>query len=331
MAMSSRAVVRFRLRAGNRRSAFTLVELLVVIAIIGVLVGLLLPAVQAAREAGRRAQCQNNLKQLGLAAQSHLSAQGHLPTGGWGHLWVGDADRGYNANQPGGWVYNILPYVEQTNLHDINKGAANKVTANANLMVPLPFMNCPTRRMAKLFTNSKKSAFKNAPTNLQRLPRNDYAANAGTGTSVPHRAGPDTLAGFAANDPAPVQEGLIYERSTVKQAQIKDGMSNTMLLGEKYIDFQNYETGNNDGDNECLFTGNNNDINRVFGATTSTMLRQDDRTNTFSDNFGSAHSGGAFFVRCDGSTVTVSYSVDPNVYILLGRRADGQVIDTSKL
>ena len=90
---------------------FTLVELLVVIAIIGILVALLLPAVQAAREAARKAQCMNNLKQMALGAQQHESAQGFFPTGGWGCSWTGDPDRGFTKKQPGGWIYNILPYI----------------------------------------------------------------------------------------------------------------------------------------------------------------------------------------------------------------------------
>src|SRR5262245_56637338 len=104
------------------RPAFTLVELLVVIAIIGVLVALLLPAVQAAREAARRMQCQNNLKQFGLAFQNHHDQIKHLPTDGWGFNYVGDPDMGFGTEQPGGWTFNILPYCEQKTVYDIAAG-----------------------------------------------------------------------------------------------------------------------------------------------------------------------------------------------------------------
>lgn len=97
---------------------FTLVELLVVIAIIGVLVGLLLPAIQAAREAGRRLTCSSHLKQLALGMIVHENSLKFFPTGGWGCQWTGDADRGFDKRQPGGWTYNVLPFIEQRSLHD---------------------------------------------------------------------------------------------------------------------------------------------------------------------------------------------------------------------
>src|SRR5262245_42031430 len=87
------------------RQAMTLVELLVVIAIIGMLVGLALPAINAARESGRATVCKNNLRQIALAALLHESSQGYYPSGGWAGNWVGVPGRGFGRRQPGGWAY----------------------------------------------------------------------------------------------------------------------------------------------------------------------------------------------------------------------------------
>ena len=139
------------------RGAFTLVELLVVIAIIGVLVALLLPAVQAAREAARRQQCGNNLKNIGLACQNYLDTNKTFPTGGWGWFWVGDADRGFDRDQPGGWIYNILPYMEQAALHKMagdgsrdTLSTAQKDGALTVIKSPVEIVRCPSRRIQSI-------------------------------------------------------------------------------------------------------------------------------------------------------------------------------------
>src|SRR3954453_2916900 len=100
-------------RRSHRVLGFTLVELLVVIAIIGILVALLLPAIQAAREAARRTQCKNHLKQIAVACLNYESSQKAFPAGGWGFRWMGDPDRGMGRGQPGGWIFQVCSYLEE--------------------------------------------------------------------------------------------------------------------------------------------------------------------------------------------------------------------------
>jgi prepilin-type N-terminal cleavage/methylation domain-containing protein/prepilin-type processing-associated H-X9-DG protein len=173
--------------------AFTLVELLVVIAIIGILVALLLPAVQAAREAARRSQCMNHVKQLATACINHYDIHKHFPTGGWGPDWVGDADRGYGEKQPGGWLYNILPFIEETDIHDMpsdGKSGGAPTTEqrdNARAMVSqvVEIFHCPSRRPAVLYkiashhVDVAQNASPNPAAGDFYVGSNDYAANAG--------------------------------------------------------------------------------------------------------------------------------------------------------
>ena len=133
--------------SGQRaKPGFTLVELLVVITIIGILVALLLPAVQAARESARATQCANNLKQLGLGVLQHEQAIRYFPTGGWGIYMVGDPNCGTGTKQPGSWFYNTLPYIEQPALHDQGlgqTGAAKQASLVLQITTPLAVINCP--------------------------------------------------------------------------------------------------------------------------------------------------------------------------------------------
>ena len=173
-------------RSRRGREGFTLVELLVVIAIIAMLVTLLLPAVQAAREAARRTQCINHLKQIGLGSLNHESAHGFLPTGGWGFGYIGDPDRGYGKSQPGGWMYNILSFIEEDALRDIGKGMQGRdkerVLGMQLATTPVSSYGCPSRRdpIAREFKNF--DPWINAWTaRLPKTARGDYAFNGGSG------------------------------------------------------------------------------------------------------------------------------------------------------
>src|SRR5262245_35320030 len=111
-------------RKTSRRSGFTLIELLVVIAIIAVLIALLVPAVQKVREQMDRMSCANNRRQMGIAIHNNSEEFKKLPSGGWGWNWIGVPDRGTSIDQPGGWLYNILPYIEQKDLRNMGRTPA---------------------------------------------------------------------------------------------------------------------------------------------------------------------------------------------------------------
>ncbi len=320
-----------------QKRGFTLVELLVVIAIIGILIALLLPAIQAAREAARRMQCRNNLKQIGEACLTHIDRQKTYPTGGWGWWWVGDPDRGYAKNQPGGWVYNILPGLEMLSLHDQGKGqsAAQKKHCALNVTrTPISMMNCPSCRPSVLIpkpadgTMVAYNADNNSATD-NVIARNDYAACCGSGAynevkggstgGGPTGTGDTTW--FNSNDPdnptnTYYMNGIIYYRSQVKNKDITRGSSHTIMVGEKYLQPDQYLTGSANNDNENMYCGQDNDNYR----TTNDIPQQHRKGQYYEILFGSPHAAGCHFVFADGAVHGVSYEVDKNAFVSSGAR-----------
>ncbi|MDZ7615475.1 MAG: DUF1559 domain-containing protein [Patescibacteria group bacterium] len=321
--------------------AFTLVELLVVITIIGILIGLLLPAVQSAREAARRLQCSNNLKQLALASLTHEAAHGFFPSNGWGHYWGGDPDCGAGPRQPGGWIYNLLPYIEQQSLHQLGVGGTDAQKKDAAAVVfstPLAMFNCPTRRKAEAFTCAGSFTVHNAGA-TPKAARTDYAANLGDSQLTSHSGPPEgtsTATDYKGSWPSwqAARTGISYLRSQVAMGEIRDGSSNVYLIGEKYLNPFHYFSAGCTGDNRGMYQGEDYDNSRWSGDGTGSINeslrpRRDTEGETNYFRFGSAHSGAMNMAFCDGSVRSISYSIDVNTHRVLGHRRSGQVVSTA--
>lgn len=333
------------------RSAFTLVELLVVIAIIGILVALLLPAVQAARESARRSQCVNHLKQIGVSWINHESTHKMLPGSGW-HPWVvGDPAMGVGRNQPGGWIYQSLPFLEEQAIYDMPADGQKAVTtqqkdqATEMQQATSATFNCPSRRAAKAYQYRLPNNW--TPTNANRSPevaRSDYAANAGDGAqgmrswikSENRYAGDSEMNTWLAVPydrpeqhtwpPFDGQTGINYMGAEIRPKHITDGLSKTYMVGEKYVNAKWYESDGtvDGGDNHSMYQGFDWDINRWANEDYPALQ---DTYNAFAfESFGSVHSGGWNIVMCDGSVHSISYDLDIETHQRLANRLDGQVL-----
>jgi prepilin-type N-terminal cleavage/methylation domain-containing protein len=353
--------------ARSLRLGFTLIELLVVVAVITLLIGLLLPAVQSAREAARMLECKNHLKQIGLAWESHLTAQKFFPTGGWGSNWAGDPDQGFDKRQPGGWAYNILPFLEEQTVHDFGKqtrygGAPDKkdLLARAAQSVVSIFL-CPTRRAQNSLFIFTQQAQSYANINLRTVAsvwRGDYCANAGDQFFHGELASPQSMADinnaqfkFDPTDDLALRgyaNGVSYYQSTVASRQITDGLSHKYMVGEKFLYSDRYITGDDPGDNAWLWTGWDDDLYRTAGinymanpqpsATTPSpippqrdmLTTQADATTMLyeADMWGSAHPATFNMVYCDGSVHALPYGIDLLIHRRLHNRASGFDTDT---
>jgi prepilin-type N-terminal cleavage/methylation domain-containing protein/prepilin-type processing-associated H-X9-DG protein len=375
------------MRTATPKHGFTLVELLVVITIIGILISLLLPAVQAAREAARRAQCNNNLKQLGLACMNFESAIKTYPSGGWAGLFLGSPDRGAGIKQPGGWLFNILPYIEQQALANLQSGKTTTayLAAAAATMAstPVSAFYCPSRRQAKAYPfhsihggmatylavgypggHQQQWAYNSTVGStvtpvIPAVGRNDYAGNGyhylgfeeltdvvGMTVLAAIQQGPTGADAAVFNVPSVIKPalsylagreagryGIFYPTSTTSIAMVKDGTSNTILLGEKSLNPDIYETGG-------YGTTDNQNAGDIWDAYCGSDIEQTrynwspvrDTAGVDAHNaFGSPHAGGFNAAMGDGSVRQISYGISTAVYELLLNRADGQAVDITQM
>jgi prepilin-type N-terminal cleavage/methylation domain-containing protein len=283
----------------TRRRAFTLIELLVVIAIIAVLIAMLLPAVQKVRAAASRMQCTNHLKQIGLAFQTFHDSHRAFPTAGEGvdpvRVMAG-AGPAIGPDQTWGWAYQILPYLEQENLWRNPDDAAVKA-------IPVAVFFCPSHRAPTIFQV-------NRPDSQGPRAQCDYAGNRGSD-----------------NDG---RDGLVIRRTVrplVSHRVIVDGTSNTLLVGERWLDPNWYD--NLGGPESDDYRGGYISGWRPSGF--PPLLRtglfepiQDRKYVGTGDyrRFGSAHPGAFNSVFADGSGRSIRYDINPNVFRLVCVRND---------
>ncbi len=334
-------------RTGIHRSGFTLIELLVVIAIIAILIGLLLPAIQKVREAANRTECQNNLKQLGTAIHNYHSANNALPP-----------DR--IANDWATWAVLLLPYLEQQatySLWDLTRRYAEQPAAVGSVKDPAPHdfkvFFCPSRR-APGHLSVSYSAKNNAGTTVVGTARpgglSDYASCAGESNnegsmeiSIPtgiYKNAPANNATF--NQSGPGAQVLSFTSKT-SLLTIRDGTSNTLLIGEKYIrpnsmqgkneDRSIYDSGN--GNNFRRFagkalTGTPTNVHPLIGNPTLETNPVDPSTGlpvALNASFGGPHPGVCQFVFADGSVKALNVNLDLLTLAYLALPNDGMAIN----
>ena len=326
------------------KKGFTLIELLVVISIIGILIGLLLPAVQKVRDAANRMICINHLKQYALALSNFHSVYEKLPSGGW-HWGYAPLPERVGLKQPAGWLYSILPMLEQESLFKIGQGFTGLALETANkkrLQTPLKIFYCPTRRQVKnypiFFNRFDGLWYVPQPPLCERLEesaRIDYAMNGGDVFVEWSALSPPPTVAQVDNGtyvfPSPVfSTGLIYAHNMVSFTDIADGLSNTYLVGEKFVSQSSAATGIEYGDDQGPYVSDEWDSVRYGNLLGNYCKPKQDHKgpDTMVEilSFGSAHSGGFNMAFADGRVQVISYGVKDVVHRGFCTRAGGEVV-----
>lgn len=318
----------------KKNKGFTLIELLVVIAIIAILIALLLPAVQQAREAARRTQCKNNLKQLGLAMHNYLDTYNVFPYASTFTDLGTPGAAGLRGNRHG-WFEFILPYIDQAPLYSqINFNVSISNAANRPLIENMKFTaaTCPSNPLADSFTRVDGPNFNDFGFGVQASMYKPVGGSMNTGQVKDCTAG---VPSYCRNNSGGINGGWnggphtnngsvagMFARGVTKYntAHITDGTSNTFLLGEMKSHFSQFG---------ALFAHNVSTSGFWLKINSSFLkAREDARTVAWQDANGHAsyHVGGAQFVLADGSVRFVSENVDYATYCYLGDRADGEVV-----
>ncbi|MGY8767061.1 MAG: DUF1559 domain-containing protein [Pirellulales bacterium] len=295
----------------KKRTGFTLVELLVVIAIIGILIALLLPAVQQAREAARRMSCTNNMKQLGLASHNYHDTFGSFPSGYI--ATTSDNKTPFAHGEPGwGWGALILPYMEQGNASNSLIHFNLPIADSANLAARqyyVPGYSCPSDNAPEIFelaaeSHSHGTGTGSGPT---KIPTANYVGVFGT---IELDTCENTPIGQICKG-----DGVMHHNSRIRFADITDGTSHTMMVGERTSDFGFSTWVGSVAEGEEA-------IARILGVADHSP--NDDHGHL--DDFSSRHPGGANFLYCDGSVHFIPEVIDLINYRALATRSNGEVI-----
>ncbi len=304
-----------------------MIELLIVIAIIGILLSLLLPAVQSARESARRTQCANNLKQIGLALHAFEGNYHSFPSNGWGFAWLADARFGTGNMQPAGWAFQILPYADHAALYqstNLDNDALRDEASVRLAKAKVSLFRCPSRPASSIVPMSTVFQYFNAPAVVD-VSRSDYAICEGS-VITNSLEGPASASVEDVRDYPWISQslanGVSWQRGGARMRDITDGVSNVFLAGEKYVSAAGYNSNHDPGYDQSMFSGVDLDIARW-----TTEPPNIDRVAIAARRFGSAHVGSCLMALCDGSVRPISYEIDMNLFRLLGDRRDGRVVE----